>query len=175
VGLAEIPFVRLRHGLDERLLEGAATFSEVVASAQRALAPGLLEIDFDRKCIHAGGQEVHLPPTQLAFLSWLARRARSGQPEVESPPKGDPEKYAREYLSEYANLGDDMNSDTADGLQKGMDKAFFEQTKSKLRRTLQDALGPEGARRYGIVDNGSRPKLYRIALPAKNIRWLGGA
>jgi CRISPR-associated protein (TIGR02584 family) len=37
VSLAEIPFVRLRPGFDERLLKGSVTFSEAVVSAQRAL------------------------------------------------------------------------------------------------------------------------------------------
>jgi CRISPR-associated protein (TIGR02584 family) len=174
VALAEIPFVRLREGLDERLLKGGATFSEVVAAAQRALAPPLLEIDLDAKCIYAGGQRVHVPPVQLAFLSWLCHRAKNGQGDVECPPKGEPEKYAREYLQEYANLADDMDSDTAKELRKkGMDKTFFEQTKSRLHRTLRKALGPEGARRYGIIDDGGRPKLFRIAVPEENIRWLG--
>ena len=176
VGLAEIPFVRLRGGLDERLLKGSATFSEVVAAAQRALDSPVLEIDLDRKCIHSGGQEVPLPPAQLAFLSWLARRAKEGQPDVECPSDGVPEsEYAREYLGEYANLSDDVDSATARRLRraKGMDKTFFEQTKSRLRRKLQDALGPDGMRRYGVVDDGNRPKKYRVAVPAR-IRWSGG-
>jgi CRISPR-associated protein (TIGR02584 family) len=172
VELADIPFVRLRPGLDERLLEGSATFSEVVAAAQRALDPPLLEIDMDGKCIHAGGQRVHLPPAQLAFVSWLAHRAKREQP-VESPPDGAPDTaYAREYLIEYAHLGDDTGSETAKGLRKGMDKTFFEQTKSRLHRALRESLGPEGPRCYGVLDDGRRPKQYRIAVPPENIRWL---
>jgi hypothetical protein len=111
----------------------------------------------------------------LAFLSWLARRAQEGRPDVECPADGAPEsEYAREYLREYANLGDDLDSATARRLRKanGMDKTFFEQTKSRLRRKLQDALGPDGMRRYGVVDDGNRPKRYRIAVPADNIHWL---
>ena len=112
VGLAEIPFVRLRGGLDERLLKGSATFSEVVAAAQRALDSPVLEIDLDRKCIHSGGQEVPLPPAQLAFLSWLARRAKEGQPDVECPSDGVPEsEYAREYLGERHLAGDRLVRD----------------------------------------------------------------
>lgn len=176
VELAEIPFVRLRHGLDQRLLQGSVTFSAVVTAAQRALDPPVLEIDLDRKCIHTGRQEVHLPPAQLAFLSWLARRAKETRPDVECPPDGAPEpEYAREYLLEYANLADDTDGATASGLRRGMDKTFFEQTKSRLRRALQEALGPEGMRRYGVVDNGKRPKRYRIAVPVENVSWLGGA
>lgn len=177
VTLAEIPFVRLRHGFDKRLLEGRAKFSDVVAAAQRALGPPVLEIDLDGKCIHAGGQRVHLPPAQLAFLSWLARRAKRGRPEVCCPNDGSPEEqYMREYLEEYADMGDDVYGVTARRLResKGMDKAFFEQTKSRLKGRLREALGPDGVHRYGVLDHGRRPKRFRIAVPPENIRWLGG-
>ena len=174
VRLAEIPFVRLRHGLDERLLNGGASFSEVVGAAQRALDPPVLEIDLDRKCIQAGDQEVRVPPVQLAFLSWLTRRAKAGRPEVSCPSDGVPEaEYAREYLVEYAEVGDDMGSSTAKRLEKGMDKAFFGETKSKLHRRLKEALGPEGVRRYGVVGDGRRPQTYRVAVPAEKIGWRG--
>lgn len=175
VQLAEIPFVRLRNGLDDRLLKGGAAFSEVVAAAQRAFEHSSLEIDLDRKLVFAGDREVSLPPAQLAFLSWIARRAVTGQNEVECPPDGAPEmEYARQFLREYANLGDDLAGSTAQRLNEGMDKQFFEQTKSKLHRSLRNALGPEGVARYGIADNGSRPKRYRIGVPIGRIRWLGG-
>ena len=39
VHLGPIPFVRLRDGLPEHLLEGRARFSEAVAKAQKALPP----------------------------------------------------------------------------------------------------------------------------------------
>ncbi|HWP84870.1 MAG TPA: CRISPR-associated ring nuclease Csm6 [Terriglobia bacterium] len=177
VRLAEIPFVRLRHGLDDRLLKGTATFSEAVAAAQRALLPPVLEIDLDGKCIHAGGQMVQLPPAQLAFLSWLARRAKQGRAEVECPPDGVPDpNHAQEYLAEYAHLGDEVNSATGRRLLKarGMEKSFFNETKSRLHAALRKALGPEGALRYGIADDGRRPRRFRIAVPVESIRWLGG-
>jgi CRISPR-associated protein (TIGR02584 family) len=174
VTLAEIPFVRLRGGLDERLLKGSASFSEVVTAAQRALDTQTLEIDFDGKCILAGGQKVHLPPAQLAFLSWLARRAREGRPEVTCPSDGAPEsEYAQEYLLEYRNLGDDLDSATAKNMQSGMSKAFFEQTKSRLHRILKNTLGPEAVRRYGVQNTDRPPRQYRIAAPARSIQWVG--
>lgn len=174
VSLAEIPFVRLRGGLDERLFEGRVTFSEVVASAQRALEPQRLEIDLDRKCIFASGQRVGLAPAQLAFLSWLARRAVEGKPDVNCPSDGAPEReYADEYMREYRHLGDDMDGLTAKHMQAGMTKTFFEQTKSRLHRALKNALGPEGVPRYGVINTATPPRQYRIAAPPENIRWVG--
>jgi len=109
-------------------------------------------------------------------VSWLARRAEEGKPGVTCPPKKDPGalnvEYKREYLSEYAHLGDETNSSIAVRLREGMDKIFFEETKTRLLDRLEKALGPEGARRYGVVDDGRRPKQFRIAVPRGNIRRL---
>lgn len=174
VHLAEIPFVRLRYGLDDRLLKGNATFSEVVSEAQSLLGPPRLLIDLDQKCVVAGGEEVHLPPVQLAFLSWLARRVQQGRPFVQSPCEGAPEQeYAVEYLAEYAHLGDDLGSATAHRLRAGMDKTFFLETKSKLNRSLKAGLGMHGWLRYGVLSDGRRPALYRVQLDATCIRWMG--
>jgi CRISPR-associated protein (TIGR02584 family) len=174
VTLAEIPFVRLREGLDERLLKGSVTFSEVVSAAQKALEPASLEIDFDRQCIFAGGRKVRLAPAHLSFLSWLARRACDGRPNVVSPSDGVPEEeYAREYLLEYGNIGDDLDGTTAKSMRKGMTNTFFEQTKSRLHRALREALGPEGVRQYGISNTETPPRQYWIATPPKSIRWIG--
>jgi len=175
IELAEIPFVRLRPELDERLLKGTATFSEVVEAAQRALDPPLLEIDLDRQWICAAGQRLRLPPAQLAFMSWLARRAKQGRPGVRCPEGKGPnalnKDYAREYLGEYAHLSDEANSSIATRLRNGMDKIFFEEIKAKLLGRLREGLGPEGAQRYGVVGEG-RPKVFRIPVPAESIHWL---
>lgn len=78
VTLAEIPFVRVREGLPQRLIEGAARFSATVEAAQRALAPARLNVDLNRGSIHAGGEIIALPPASLAFYVMLARRRVEG-------------------------------------------------------------------------------------------------
>jgi CRISPR-associated protein (TIGR02584 family) len=174
VSLVDIPFVRLRR-LAERIFRKDIRFSEVVAAAQRALDPPVLKIDFYGKCIYAGGQQVMLPPAQLAFLSWLARRAKTmPSPDVEYPPDGAPNRqYAEEYLKEYRHLGDDLAGRTGKELRKhGMTNTFFDQTKTRLHTHLERALGPEGMVPYSVHDNGERPRLYRIGVPPANIDWL---
>ena len=169
--LAEIPFVRMRHGLDERLTSGRASFSEAVASAQAAVDPGRLVIDLEGKRILAGGTEVRLPPAELAFLSWLARRKKEGKGPVNCPPEGvSEEDYAREYLREYEEIADPRAKGTAARLRDGMDKNFFVQTKSHLFGSLKKALGPAGAVSYGVVGEG-KPKRYEVAVAAGDIEW----
>ncbi len=171
VTLAEIPFVRLRQGLDERLVSGEASFSAAVASAQAALDPGRLVIDLEGKRIGAGRAVLHLPPVQLAFLSWLARRKVDGLGSVNCPAEGVPEQeYASRYLREYEEIADPRSTGTEERLKYGMSKDFFEQTKSRLHQTLKKHLGPASVAAYGIEGHG-KPKRFEVAVRAENIEW----
>jgi hypothetical protein len=58
VTLADIPFVRLRHGLPASLLSGRASFSATVQTAQLSLGPPRLEIDAAQGRVRAGGVSV---------------------------------------------------------------------------------------------------------------------
>ncbi|GAB4111722.1 MAG: hypothetical protein Kow001_13340 [Acidobacteriota bacterium] len=175
VVLAEIPFASLRYGLDERLVKGTATFGEVVSAARRLLDPPSLEFDLDARTVLLGGHKLRLPPVQLAFLSWLARRTVMGKPPVHCPSDGAPEpEFAREYLQEYAHLADDEEGATPRRLREGMDKAFFVETKSKLHRSMRSRFGVDEVRRYGVLGSGGRPLQYHLAVPASRIRWIGG-
>lgn len=171
VTLAEIPFVRLRHGLPEKLLEGRSSFSATVAAAQRVLGPTHVNIDLEGKVIDAGGTSIVLPPAELAFLSWFARRKVKGFDPFGCPSDGVPEQeYAEEYLREYEQVADPLASGTARRLQHGMDKAFFEEKKAKLHRWLREALGPEGVLRYGIQGHG-RPRMYKLSVDRGVVEW----
>jgi CRISPR-associated protein (TIGR02584 family) len=160
VTLADIPFVRLRHGLPASLLSGRASFSATVQMAQQSLGPPRLEIEVARGRIRAGGINVDLPPVELAFYLWLARRAVAGQPPLQCPPDGAPSPdYAAEFLAAYrsvvGSLGDDDR--VTQGLRQGMDKNYFERRKSRVNRKLSEALGG-AAPAYLIQGFGRRPR-----------------
>ncbi|MFQ5487481.1 MAG: CRISPR-associated ring nuclease Csm6 [Gammaproteobacteria bacterium] len=174
VSLAEIPFVSLRHGVDEALREGHATFSEAVASARRALQPPRLCLDLAAQRIAAGGVVVSLPPVQLALLSVFARRVLTGHGPLAAPNKDVPEQaWAERFLAEYRRIRsgdlDDLER-TERALARGMDGGYFSSHLSKLRRRLRRALGP-AARPYLIDDGGCRPPRYRLALAAEAIEY----
>ncbi|MGR2690438.1 CRISPR-associated ring nuclease Csm6 [Pelomicrobium sp. P1] len=173
VTLADIPFVRLRHELPRRLLAGAARFSEVVAAAQEMLGPPELVIDLDGRRIRAGGRIVPLPPADLAFLAWFARRAAEGREPLACPKDGVPEKeYAEAYLREYRTILGPMGGDeaTVKRYAKGMSKDDFLERNSKLKKLLTRALDVS-ARPYLIHGEGKRPKRYRLKLPPKSIHF----
>ena len=174
VTLAEIPFVSLRHGLPQKLLSGHASFGETVAAAQAALAPPELVIDLARKRIRAGGQEIELPPAELALLAVFARQILSAGAALPAPSKGAPDPaWARRFMAEYraitGTLADIESTERA--LKNGMDGEYFSQRKSKLERRLKTALGP-AASHYRIDDGGTRPRKYRLALPPESVRFV---
>lgn len=174
VMLADIPFVRLRHGLDQSLLAGKTSFSQSVASAQQALAPATLIIDPHQRTLIAQGVPIKLTPADLAFYLWILQRQTERQPAPQCPSDGAPDlDYANEYLAQYQCIhGSFGGADrTVDALKNGMSKSFFEQRKSRVNKQLQQALG-HAAGSYLIVGEGRRPRTcFRIALNPEQIEY----
>ena len=174
VTLADLPFVRLRHGLAQSQLSDRADFAQAVQTAQAQLGPARLRIDLQRQEVHAAGRPVTLAPAELAFLAWFARRASLSLPGLPCPPDGAPcMELAQAYLSEYRRvrgfMGDDGRSEAR--YRQGMTKADFEERKSKLKRALSSALGTSVAP-YLIVGIGRRPMRYHLALTADAIEFV---
>ncbi len=172
--LAEIPFVRLRHGLPEALLAGRTTFSATVAAAQAAVAPPALAFALSRRQVVAGGREIRLPPAELALYLWFAWRRMEGKPPLACPSEGAPEEeHARDFLAAYRALrGPLADTERTEGaLRHGMDKAYFLQRRSRLNRRLTEALGP-AADPYLLQALGHRPDTrYGLILDPAAIRF----
>ena len=172
VTLADIPFVRLRHGLPASLLSGRASFSATVQMAQQSLGPPQLEINVDSGQVRAGGVPVELAPAELAFYLCLVRRTAAGQPPVSCPPEGVPSaEYARDFLVAYravvGTFGDDDR--VVQGFRQGMDKNYFERRKSRVNRKLAEVLG-NAAAMYLIQSFGRRPRtVYGLGMAAGQI------
>ena len=167
VTLADIPFVRLRHGLPDALIDGRATFAQAVLAAQARLGPPTLAIDMANRRIVAGGRVLALPPAELSFLAWFARRGLSGLPPLACPSEGVPSmEHAQEYLREFRLARrplDEHDDSTFRRLAGGMRKQDFEERKSKLKRLLEDRLGAASAP-YVVQGESRRPMLYRLRM-----------
>lgn len=170
VTLAEIPFVRLRDGIPERLQNGESSFNQAVSAAQRALGPAELIIDLAQRRIRAGGELIELPPADLAFYSWMARRRIEGRPYVR-PDRAD----KNEYLAEYARIVGDMSGEyerVEHSLRNGMEKEYFEQRKSKTNSAIRKALGSQLADRYRVAGVGRRPQTrFGIGVDRSAVRY----
>lgn len=175
VMLADIAFVRLRHGLDQTLLQGKSSFSQSVANAQRALGPAQLTINLEQRRMTAQGLPIKLIPADLAFYLWLLQRQADELPSPQCPSDGAPDKeYAEQYLLQYRRINGELGGAdrTVTALQHGMSKSFFEQRKSRINKasieTLQLAAQP-----YLIRAEGKRPRTrYRIGLEPEQIQGL---
>lgn len=158
VTLIEIPFVRLRHGMPTEVMRSRVRFSEAVRSVSETLGPVELAISFKDRRARFGGKEVGLKPVDLAFLAWLARRAKAGLPGVCRSGVSTEDKEA--FLGEYRKLHDALSGDVErveHALRRGMDSAYFDARLSHLKRALFQALG-ERAKAYAIVSDRRRPE-----------------
>ncbi|NEV63527.1 CRISPR-associated ring nuclease Csm6 [Thiorhodococcus minor] len=169
--LADIPFVRLRDGIPERLQKGQATFAETIDAAQRAQLPPELVIDLERRRIRVAGEPVRLDPRELAFYSLMARRRLKDM----HPARWTTEGLAQQYLAEYRLILGEYHGDYARAeelLAEEMSKDTFEQYKSRTNRALEAALGATLAKPYRIQPSGKRPETkFGLKLEAEAIRY----
>ena len=160
VMLAPIPFVRLRHGLDQRIMKGSISFSASVQSVEAELSEKTVLIQVRDSHLAVGGTRVSMARAELAFYLWFAKMKKNSSEPIAAPRLGVPEMgYAREFLACYCALAGVMGDTerTEKALSGGMDKGYFEQRKSRVNAALRDALGPSGDECCGIVRVGQRP------------------
>jgi len=171
VTLADIPFVRLRHGIDRRLLEGRIGFADAVESAQPTFAPPHVRIEVDAGRLFAGGRRVPMAPALVAFYLWLGRRAQRGLPGVERPAVevGNVD-YAADYLAAY-DLIKGRSVRTERRFRDGMLATDFDVMKTKANKALENALGP-AATHYQIAGEG-KPQRFALRLPPGAIEITG--
>jgi len=176
VMLADIPFVRLRDGLQEALLAPGASFSAVVAQAQRNLAPPSLTLDAAACRVRCGETVVRLTPISFAWLAWFARRVLAGLPPLHWKRIGSTEVEA--FLAEYQAalndpLADDQHPLIVARREEGIAKAFFDERTSKLKRELSRVLGEPTAARYTPQRQGTRRLAgYALGLESCQIRFV---
>ncbi|MBL8483889.1 MAG: TIGR02584 family CRISPR-associated protein [Rhodocyclaceae bacterium] len=179
VDLAEIPFVRLRDGLPERLRSGKAAFSQVVECASRGLQPARLVLDLRRHHVFADNERIALKPTEFLVLLWLAERARRGEAATDWTQDAAVDEYlalvgreagqeSREYL--VANKVLIRNKGIAIRLGK-----YFEPHKSRINRALAEVLGDRHADRYQIRrSEENKARQFFLPLAADSIDICAG-
>lgn len=171
VTLAEIPFVSLRHGLPQALIDGRASYSQTVAAIRRALAPPSLRIDRVARRIWCGEHPVDLPPQLFAFYAWMALRRRRDDEHGGHVNWWDA-GIAREFLDVYRSVVGEMAYDYEESvkvLRDGMPKEFFAEKKTRINKWLREELGAM-ATPYLIGSSGKRPKTrFGLSLQVQSI------
>ncbi|MFN3716990.1 MAG: CRISPR-associated ring nuclease Csm6 [Thiobacillus sp.] len=174
VWLGDIPFVRLREGLPERLLEGKAGFSEAVAAAGRAMQAPRLWLGVSQCMACADGERLDLGPTEFSVLLWFARQACADSGEIDWTDAGAVSTFlavARQVMKpasgEYERLEKALNGRLNDAKLLG---DYFEPQKSRINKILQKTLGKFASARYAIRRTGPRgASRYSLPLDARQI------
>ena len=180
VTLADIPFVRLRDGLPAGYLSGKESFSEAVRAIQRQVASHLeLVIDVSNRLISAHRRVFRLPPRELAFLAWQAKRRMRNEEGIICPPEGIAESdLSAGFLVEYREVIGPMGSEdrTVHALRHGMSGEYFSQVKSRvnttIRRELAPMIGKSRAALYLVSGTGRKGyQRFGLNLPRECIRF----
>lgn len=146
VGLAEIPFIRLRTGLTADVLSDRLSFGETVELAQRDVAPELhVKFSYSDHSVFCSGQKIELAPVKFALYLWLARRACKGLPPIRPSTKQD----VLDYLSCLKSIKDENDGDyrRVHSTLKSPEYllAFVQEHRSRLNNSIKEVLGIRAA------------------------------
>jgi len=175
VVLAEIPFIRLRQDMPDKLLNGQAGFLETITLADKAKQPPELIIDLKQRRLSASGERIALPDSQLAFYCWLLEQTVPDQTSLRKPLETEPNlAYGRQYLKIYRTVAGEFRDigATERGLKNGMENSFFSEKITRINKNLEQLLGKRLARAYRI--NSTRNNgfmFYNTELSAEQLKY----
>jgi hypothetical protein len=170
VQLAQTPFVRLRDGLPERLLEGHSKFSATVDAANRALEPAQVTIRQQARQVLVNGEVIPFNGSAYALYVWLARRAATDEPSVDWGSLDD----ARDFVNTARGLLGDASADFERidetlgrpirlGDTEAVAKYFQPLNSRDVNGLLKKTLGNALMQRVMVINSGSRGKSrYRL-------------
>jgi CRISPR-associated protein (TIGR02584 family) len=175
IGLAMIPFVRLRQGLPLALLEGREGFGATVAGADMALGPAHLSIHLARRDVLADGKKIKLQPAPFAFYVALASRAIQSMEPLQAPLKDahDP-AWALDVLSALRHAYGEMRvpDKIEESLRTDCSGSKVSPMVSRLRRALASGLNPGRSHLYFDDGGTHRHKRYAVPLLAGSITLI---
>ena len=176
VTLAEIPFVRMREGLDPKLMEGNANFSGAVADAQRALPPLALKLEPASKSATIAGETFSLLPNQFALYWMLAERLLDGR----GGTHWSDDRYAQEFLGYYGRLVRTMSAEyerAEQAAKRGLTGENVNPIKAHIKRSFESHVGRRRAAPYLVKEQdhipGTRYRRFGLDLPREAVHIAG--
>jgi hypothetical protein len=172
VKLGELPFIRLRDGLTDDLLNGKdISYSKIIEIAQRQLRPIKVELRYtpERKgkpwqLLCSGSEITGLNNAELAIYVWLLQRHKmTPEDKLHFNRRPNNEKLAQAFLAVYQQLFGEYNGgftkvfralvEDDDGRKKeGITGKYFSPKKTNINQYLIRSLGASGAKKYIIID-----------------------
>ncbi len=179
VWLADIPFVRLRDGVQAPLTSGRVSFSQTVRSVLRPVSPELHFIPA-KKTVIFGDKAVKLSDASYLLYAWMARRCKQRLGDL-LLPKND--VVSSEMLMQEISFLDPKSDSVGklDDIKKvikyGVDDRWFSTNKSRLDKKLVQEFGVRLAEPYLIksifVKSGEKKKqaTYTLQLDPSKIHF----
>ncbi len=172
VTLADIPFVRMRGGLNTHLMEGKVSFSSAVEEAQGILPPVVLVLEPSTRKVRAGGECFAMSPAQFAFYWMLADRARLSRPGVHWTD----DRMKQEFLGYRARIVHHKSGTYERAEQAytyGLTAENFNPLKAHIKKHLERHLGRRRASPYLIQPmekiDGTKYTRFGLCLPPEAI------
>lgn len=159
IWLAEIPFVKMRSELSEKLLTRTKSFSETIALANKANGPINLIIRPSARQIECNGEMVKIEKSLIPLLIWAAERHNNALPPIEVLVEGDkPQEriYADELLRIAEDYGIFLNQKTDQALKKGFSQKDLQEKVSRLSTQLSKTLGESLANRCKLSNRTTK-------------------
>ncbi len=167
VMLGYLPYIRLRDGLTDDLLNGPnKSYSEIIEIAQRQLVP--LSVELKEGTLYCANLAIELPPVEQSFYCWLLQRHHQGSDNLNFKEKQMQYKNTSGYLEFYKDfskasehwykLKDDVfKIDRENKTYKcPMDAKYVGERRSKINKKLEEVLGKPAAAHYMIQSSGTR-------------------
>ena len=173
IALAEIPFVKLRSGLTQELLNRRVSFSETVRLAQKSVAPAQRLLFDDRAHkVQCGEHIFALTPVVFLVYRWFAQEHQRGHLPGQPGQDLTLESFlfsAREVVNRngatYATIEQSLLSDE-DWRQ------YFREKRSKINKKLIQVLGNDRAAPYLIESNKKRlATQYFMQIDPHKVAW----
>ena len=173
VMLAEIPFVRMRSGIPQHLLEGKTGFNESIKFARQIETDPVLQINKSQCFVQVGDIKIGLTDVNYVFYLWLLGRSIDGEPVRRMID--DNLAYAEEFMAIYRQNLTGLKDDdrTRETLKSGMSSQWLSERISAVKRSFEQALGPQAAKSFLVQSSGGNNKrIYNIALTEEQISYL---
>jgi CRISPR-associated protein (TIGR02584 family) len=159
VMLGELPFIRLRDGLTDDLLNKDLSYSDIIEIAQRQLSPISVRVVYgseeEETKLYCGGEEIKLPPAQLALYVWMLQRHKERKPAVTFTDKITKAALAKDFKAVYAELSKQSGHyDNAKESVKSMDTDYFGAPRTNINKKLNTTLGKPKAQAYLLQSSG---------------------
>lgn len=189
IHLAEIPFIPLREGLHQPLLEGKAGYAETVRNWHRSSSEGELRLDPARCRVSWHGVSLKLTPIQFAIYAGLAALRASGTDDgwLDKQKLQSDDAYQNSFIRRVSRICDmSLATDKIEEVfskekPEGYKHAFYSPAGtskdwlpphiSRINKIIADEMDELAAKRIGIEKEGKRNfHRYRLAIAPEFIR-----